>query len=67
MFFSPQPSVVVGCHSDLDLKAPIFSCPLTLIVDISLGLFMSSFDPLLLFSPLTCFFIFVKHCFEVIL
>ena len=34
--------------SDLDLKAPIFSCPLTLIVDTSLGLLMSSFDSLFL-------------------
>lgn len=57
MLFSPQPSVAVGCHSDLDLKAPIFSCLLTLIVDISLGLFMSSFDPLFL-----SFF----HCFPIL-
>lgn len=49
MLFSSQASVVVGCHSDLDLKASIFSCLLTLIVDTSLGLFMSSFDSLFLF------------------
>ncbi|KAG7021039.1 Rab9 effector protein with kelch motifs, partial [Cucurbita argyrosperma subsp. argyrosperma] len=46
VLISSQASVVVGCHSDLDLKAPIFSCLLTLIVDTSLGLFMSSFDSL---------------------
>lgn len=50
MHVSWSPEVLVffyWCHSDLDLKAPIFSCLLTLIVDMSLGLFVSSFDSLL--------------------
>ncbi|KAH1195832.1 Rab9 effector protein with kelch motifs [Glycine soja] len=42
--FSLHPSLAVGCHSDLDLKAPIFSCLLILIVDASLGLLMSSLN-----------------------
>lgn len=46
MLFSPKVfvTVEVGCHSDRDSKAPIFSCLLTLMVDISLALFMTSFD-----------------------
>lgn len=64
MFLSPRPSVVVGCHSDLDLKEPIFSCPMTLIVDTSVGLFMSSFDPIFLFSPLTFLHLFQALCWS---
>lgn len=69
-FVSPEwPCVAdVCCHSDLDLKAPIFSCPLTLMFDVSLGLLMSFWPftfslhlPLIFSHPRQ-----TKHCVQAI-